>query len=287
MAHHSRPTGLLPHEWTFGGFLVVLALRLLVTTGLADLHLLLVLGLLAALAVLVARCRAHPTDGRWQARLWFHPPAMMAVYFSMGGMVAETTAWRADGLLAGIDRAMFGRILSVQAEAWAHPAATEVLSLCYLLFYPYMAFSWFHYSWRGHREFRSLIAGMFTLYGLGFLGYLFLPAAGPHLAFAEEFHAPLRGWLAADFNSFVVRTGSNHVDVFPSLHCGITAFLLGFDRRHCRARFRLLAWPCAGLWVSTIYLRFHYFADVAAGLALAVLCLAVSRRVEKRDEAGE
>ena len=45
--------------------------------------------------------------------------------------------------------------------------------------------------------------------------------------------------------------------------------LLFFDRRHSPERFRRLVVPVAILWISTIYLRYHYFVDVLAGFALA------------------
>jgi membrane-associated phospholipid phosphatase len=74
--------------------------------------------------------------------------------------------------------------------------------------------------------------------------------------------------------------GTNGADVFPSLHCAVSAFILGFDARHDPRAFRRWMLPVIGLWLSTIYLRFHYFVDVAAGFALAALALIVVVLVE-------
>jgi membrane-associated phospholipid phosphatase len=100
-----------------------------------------------------------------------------------------------------------------------------------------------------------------------------MPAAGPYVAMAGDFVRPLEGgWLTRIHHAIVVR-GTNGVDVFPSLHCGVTSFLLFFDRRHAPRRYRLLLVPVAILWTSTIYLRYHYFVDVVAGFAISALGL--------------
>jgi membrane-associated phospholipid phosphatase len=39
--------------------------------------------------------------------------------------------------------------------------------------------------------------------------------------------------------------------------------------------------PCIGLWLATIYLRYHYFVDVVVGFALAAFGLWIANRWEK------
>ena len=116
-------------------------------------------------------------------------------------------------------------------------------------------------------------SGFFAIYGLGFLGYLLVPAVGPHLApgLAECF-APFHGAIT-DVNARIVLGGSNRVDCFPSLHCAVSSYILFFDLRHRRWRFWLYLIPCVGLWVSTLYLRYHYFVDLVAGFALSAAAL--------------
>jgi len=276
-----RPSGLLPHEWFFGVFLLVHWLRLVIAAGPLDRDALLYFVLLLVNILVIARCRRRETNLRWQLRLWFYPAAMNAVFFTMGSAVLKVAPHKYDGLLASLDYALFGKLLSAQAQAIATPALTEILSFCYLLFFPYLVVSWFYYARRGLPLLRKLMVGLFTIYGLGFLGYSLVPAGGPHLALPDEFTVPLTGWAIARFNAFVVANGSNGVDVFPSLHCAVSAFLLFFDRQHARWRYRLYLVPCVGLWVATIYLRYHYFVDVVLGFALAAFALWVANRWEK------
>jgi len=274
-------TRILPHEVFFGAFLLIQCLRLLTVAGPLDRDALMYLGLLVVNALVIAWCWQRATKPRWHLRLWFYPVAMNVVFATMGPAVLKVSPHKCDALLASFDRALFGMTLSGRAELLATPALTEILSFCYLLFFPYLLLSWFYYAYRGLPLLRGLMVGLFTVYGLGFLGYSLLPAGGPHLAFGNEFAAPLTGWAVTRFNAFVVDRGSNGVDVFPSLHCAVSCFLLFFDRRHARWRYRLYLVPCAGLWLATIYLRYHYLVDVLAGFALSGFALWVADRWEK------
>lgn len=264
---------LLPHEWCFGAFLLVHWLRLVAAAGLLDPYALLYGVLLLANGAVIGRCLRDGTELRWKVRLWFYPVAMNVAFFTMGQTVDKIFSGRCDRLLASIDRACFGELLSVRVGVIATPLLTEIISLCYFLFFPYLLVSWVYGAWRGVPWLRRLFAGMFTIYGLGFLGYSLVPAAGPQLAFPEAFAGPLPGWFMTRLNASVVASGSNGVDVFPSLHCAVSAYLLFFDRRHLVWRYRLYLVPCVGLWLATIYLRYHYFADAVVGFALAALAL--------------
>lgn len=129
---------------------------------------------------------------------------------------------------------------------------------------------------------KKFVIGLFSIYGIGFLGYSLVPAAGPFVAMAGQFTVPLNGWWFTGWNTAVVTRGSNGVDVFPSLHCAVSAFLLFFDRLHKPWRFRLYLVPCVGLWCSTIYLRYHYFVDVACGFVLAAFGLWLAGRYPRQ-----
>ncbi|HEY5892123.1 MAG TPA: phosphatase PAP2 family protein [Chthoniobacterales bacterium] len=273
-----RIAKLLPHEWFFGAFLLVQWVRLVMAVGPLDRDTLLYFVLLWVNILSVTWCRRHETNLRWQLRLWFYPVAMNAVFFTMNSAVLKVTPHKRDDVLASLDYALFGMTLSARMQPIATPVLTEFLSFCYVLFFPYLLFSWVYYARRGLPLLRKLMAGLFTIYGLGFLGYSLVPAGGPYLALPEEFTIPLTGWAITKLNAFVVTQGSNGVDVFPSMHCAISCFLLFFDRQHTRWRYWLYLAPCVGLWLATIYLRYHYFVDVVVGFALAAFGLWIANR---------
>jgi membrane-associated phospholipid phosphatase len=208
----------------------------------------------------------------------FFPIALNIAFFAMAGAVPAIRPIRYDTVLFSIDTRLFGGNASVWAERLASPALTELLSLCYLFFMPLLFFSIVRYFfWQKERR-PAFYEGLFTVYGIGFLGYLLVPAEGPYLAFSDLFSVPLDGGVITQINRAMVHAGSSRVDVFPSLHCAVSAYILGSSYRHSRREFWWLLLPVMGLWASTLYLRYHYLVDVTCGFLLAWLGLAIARR---------
>ena len=210
---------------------------------------------------------------------------MNVSYQAMAGAVPAVRTVRYDDWLLATDRFLLGETPSVWLQQLAAPWLTELMSACYILFMPLLFFALLRYFFRRRELLGEFYAGLFTVYGLGFLGYLAVPAAGPWLAHPELFDTELTGGAIAALNHTMVVQGSNRVDVWPSLHCAVTLFILGFAWRHHRREFWLLLLPVVGLWVSTFYLRYHYFVDVACGFALGAFALYESRRHAEMSDA--
>ncbi len=270
----------LPHELAFGLLFALTWLRLVFATGFFTRDALLFLGLLGAAVILVVWCERNPTDTRWRVRLWFYPVAMNLSYFALKTAAPAVHPQLEDALLQRLDTAIVGGNLSLRLEPLIHPVATEFLSACYVLFFPYLFVSWIYYHRQDLPLMKKFFIGFFTAYGLGMIGYTLLPALGPHLdpGLAAQFTTPLHGGFITDLNSHIVLDGCNRVDCFPSLHCAVSSFILFFDRQHRPWRFKLYLVPAVGLWISTIYLRYHYLIDVLGGFALSAACLWIAHR---------
>jgi membrane-associated phospholipid phosphatase len=278
------PWPLLPHEIFFGLFLLITWLRLGFTVGFFGGDALLYLALLTGNAWVIWFCRSDGTSLRWRLGLLFYPMAMNIVFQHMKTAIPKIHPERMDALLQRLDTLGIGTNLSLRLQPLVHPALTEFFSLCYILFFPYLLFSLIYYFCGNVELLKKFVGGLFTIYGLGFLGYSLLPAAGPYLAMTDQFTKPLDGWWLTKWNAAIVAAGSNKVDVFPSLHCAVSSFLLFFDRRHRPWRFKLYLIPAVGLWLSTIYLRYHYFIDVLCGFALAAFALWLARRFPRKSD---
>jgi membrane-associated phospholipid phosphatase len=212
---------------------------------------------------------------------------MNVIYMSLGVIIPILHPDRMDAALQHADSLIIGTNLSIRLQPFVHPALTEFFSFCYILFFPYLVFSTIAYFIGDLALLKKFAIGLFSIYGIGFLGYSLVPAAGPCIAMAGKFTVPLTGGWITQWNSAIVSRGSNGVDVFPSLHCAISSFLLFFDRRQKPWRFWLYLVPCVGLWCSTIYLRYHYFVDVICGFALAAFGLWLAERYPRKDRASE
>jgi hypothetical protein len=263
-----EPAAVLPHEWVFSAFLVVTGMRLLAGSA-ARSWSGVFFACLAAALFMVLWTERHPTAWRWRARLSFYYVAMGVCFFSMATAVPLLGTPRVDALLLQWDRDLLGETPAVTWETWLRPWAENVAMAGYLFFFYYLMAGPAHYCFRDMPAFRNCIVGLFTIYGIALLSYTVFPAGGPHLYMT--FQTPLHGPLLLDSTLEVVNRGSNAVDVFPSVHVAASLYLLLFDWRHWRRRFWWVLAPCIVLWLSTLYLRFHYFVDLLAGVAVALV----------------
>lgn len=269
----------LPHE-IFFGLLSLGVIASLLVSGVQDATALLLFfaSCLAVEILLVAFCRLKPTSTRWRLRLLFYPLIINPVYPVLPEVVAALGRALQDEALQRIDRLLIGGDLSVRLQPLATPLLTEVLSGAYLFYMIYFGVSQLLYFLDELELAVRFYIGLFTVFFVGFIGYVLVPAHGPYIALSESFATPLVGGAITRFNQEVVRLGSIRVDVFPSLHCAVPAFILAFDYRHKRARFWLCLGPCLLLFASTIYLRYHYLIDVVAGFGLALVAFLLATR---------
>ena len=280
MNPHPASAALRPmlHEWLFQGFLVVTWLRLVWSAGFLDHAALLYLAAIFLAVVLIVLSARSKGQWGWRLRLLYYPLVMNATYRYMAPVVAKIHQGPLfDNTLRALDTRLIGENLSLRLQGIVRPLFTEPLSFCYMLFIPYLTLSMLWYFCGPLPLLKRFYRGLFAIYGIGFLGYIFVPAAGPYIAMAHEFHVPLTGGLFTRLNAEMVRFGSNRVDVFPSLHCAVSTYMLIFDSWYKRWRFRIYLVPCVGLWISTIYLRYHYFIDVVVGFALTAVILYLTK----------
>lgn len=253
-------------------------LRLIAAGKVLGTNFLVYLGCLITATGLAVWGQRRDTSVAWRWRLLFYPLAMNLLFQQMRTAIPAIQPLRFDHMLRTIDGLLLPDSPAFLLEPYIEIWATDILSLCYLLFFPYLLFSLISHFTAELPLLKAFVVGLFSLYGLGFLGYTLVPAAGPYLAFARDFHMPFAGGVLTQWNAALVGMGSTGVDVFPSLHVAVSGFLLGFDFRHKRRRFWLYLVPCAGLWFSTQYLRYHYLIDLLCGIVLALLALGIAER---------
>lgn len=263
-----KAEAVLPHEWVFGGFLLMTAVWLFLDRAPRGLSMVFVACLAVTLA-LVFWTERNPTAWRWRVRLSSCFVVMGASFYAMRAAVPLLGSPKADYLLLQWDRDLLGETPAVVLQNWLYPWLEDVSMAGYLFFFVYLLGGPGYYCFRDIPVFRKCIVGLFTMYGLAFTGYTLFPAGGPHYAmiFQTSLHGP---WLV-DSMLDAVNRGSNHVDVFPSVHVAATLYLLLFDWQHGRRRFWWVLAPCLVLWWSTVYLRFHYFVDLLAGVVVALI----------------
>src|SRR5688572_11373999 len=268
-SNNQRESLVLPHEWCFGAFLALTWIRLALTGGQALAWSFVFFGCLLASVGVIAWARRNPNGLRWRVRLLFYPAAMGICFYTMAQAVPLFGIPQRDDWLLAWDRALLGETPALAWVPLLRPWLVDVAMAGYLFFFYYLIAGPGRYCIRDLALFRKCIVGLFVLYGIGFIGYTIVPAGGPDRFM--NFDQPLQGIWLLEATLKPINDGSKRVDAFPSIHFAATLYLLLFDWQHARRRFWWLLGPCLLLWLSTMFLRFHYFVDLIGGAIIAVI----------------
>jgi len=211
--------------------------------------------------------------------------ACILIYTNLHDTIGFVNTHDVHHWLDACDRAWFGISPCVWAERFITPARTELMSVFYASFFAIAPSVPLLLLIAGRRrEFRQALLGIVTCFYLGYALYIALPAAPPRLYLAHQFRLQLKGYpnlLYALSQHTLELLPADSRAAFPSLHAAVSLLALFYAWRYLRPWLFLLA-PCAvGLWISTIYLRHHYFVDLVAGWLLAPVAMWLAPRLER------
>lgn len=227
--------------------------------------------LLAVVSIAIVRItRLDPTFGRWLAGL----SLTFCIYAALPPWLNNLAGRPIDPLLEWSERAVLGTTLVELVEPYVGDVWTMLFGLAYSIHVPlFFITPLLHYrAGRRDRAERLLLTLALSMY-LGFVGYALFPALGPIGGMSGL--RPLGGNIATE----TVATYGVALGTFPSLHAGISA-AVAIDAWRTSRRWGLAFTGVAALiWLSTIYLRYHWLPDLLAGLLLVVVADAISRRL--------
>lgn len=205
-------------------------------------------------------------------------------YLSAGMFVVDMELPVRDAQLLAADEALFGATPSTALYRFQTYWLSELMSGCYLLYLVYLHAAILYVCFIPDEKVQRFGNWLLSIFAIGLSGYLMFPASGPGFAFPELFKTPMPGGPITEFNGWVVASGSNRFDAFPSLHVLITSALLIFDYRYHPRRFTWMLAPSLGIFISTIYLRYHYLVDLFASMALLLVAISISSLSKDSDE---
>lgn len=226
----------------------------------------------AALIVLAVKWpgRASRLFHHWYALLY-----VASCYREMSILIPAIRRTYADQGLANLDYAIWHANPTVWLERIQVPPLTEFLQIVYSLFIPAVLFValrlWMRRDYAAFRYYAFLIAIGFLV---SYIGYLLVPARGPRFVLKDLQHAPLRGlWLFGLLQSTLDQLEHVTYDCFPSGHTELAILACWGSRQisHGFGRLYLVYTVC--MVFATVYLRYHYTVDVAAGAFLALVLI--------------
>lgn len=218
-------------------------------------------------------------------RDWFPFLIVLLMYYSLWGDATHLLVTRdRDAALIALDQTLFGFQASVALQRLVSPALTAWMEFAYAFhIWNIPLVACFIYLRRPRPRFREMMCGLLVVSFFGLLGYLLVPAIGPFYTLRYQYTVPLAQPLEV-FNRQMQFLNFARItrDVFPSLHVGISMVVWLYAYRNSRRLFWILAPVIVSLWVSTVYLRYHYLVDCVAGLILAPLSFWVANWLFKR-----
>ncbi|MBN1914821.1 MAG: phosphatase PAP2 family protein [Parachlamydiales bacterium] len=271
---------ILPHELLFGVFMLLTYLRLIIKTHFNNPYALTLLAFIILNVILILKKEGNLS---WRFRLSFYPLTMNTLFVLLGNIVPIIHPQKEDLFLQKIDSWLIGGNLSLKIESFIHPLVTEIMTVGYSFFWLYILITFFHYLFSKLEVAKKFYIGLFTIYSIGLICYTYVPAIGPYVAMSEQFSVPLEGYFLTKWLHFIVPIGTNGCDVFPSLHCAVSSYILFFDRVYTPRRYRWCLPICILIWISTIYLRYHYFIDLLVGFALVPVALKLAFKYEEEQ----
>lgn len=213
---------------------------------------------------------------------------MVLSYFEMRILLPALHPELMDHELFAIDRWLLGTTPAIWMQAWNVRPVVEWLSFFYYGYFLVLILMIIPSLFLGKgRPQRELMAGAMLIVAGGHFLYTVVPGAGPYATIA--FDQPLQGGFWWHQVELTVATAGAQLDIFPSLHTAFPTYftLHAFAHRNTppfRWIWPLLGFVAANIIVATLFLRWHWFIDVAIGLLFAVAARRFAVAVSTREE---
>jgi len=221
---------------------------------------------------------------------------VLGIYDSLR-FIPELNPGDRDDLLIWIDRAVLGGDPSLWLERISTPWLTELLQLAYLVYYvlPFVLLGTLYRppprfanepgQTREHGgTFDLCVVALLLSHYFAFTGHMAIPALGPRFALAPTYRTELTGLLVAEpIRHFLDALEGIKRDAFPSGHVSAALISVHYLFRFT-PRLAGCALPAVALMIlATLYLRYHYAADILGGGMLAALCVLLAPRLLRHE----
>ncbi len=235
-----------------------------------DLFLINCLIILGVLAINIAQIRFHHL---WVHYLkdWYVVALLLIIYLENRRLIPLINPQDFDLFLIEADRFLFlGHDPTILMEKITCPILTEVLQIIYASFYflP-LSLCLILYRKESPVEFHSAASTILMGFYLSFIGYYLTPAIGPRFTLANQQALPLSGLFMFDKLQYIIAQIEGVMrDCCPSGHALVSVLTMLLAWRSSRGFFPVtLVWTALIIF-STVYLRYHYVADLIIGISL-------------------
>lgn len=213
---------------------------------------------------------------------------MVLSYFEMRVLLPALQLDLMDRRLLAIDEWLLGTTPSLWFASWNTPSVVEWFSFFYYTHFFVLVIMLVPALFFGHgRRLQELMAGGMMIIATGHFLYTLVPGVGPYASLV--FDEPLAGGFWWRQVEITVAAAGAQLDIFPSLHTAWPVYFMLHAYAHRDFLPYRVLWPILGfialnIVIATMFLRWHWFIDVALGLLLAFGARAFAVAVSGREQ---
>jgi membrane-associated phospholipid phosphatase len=157
-------------------------------------------------------------------------------------------------------------------ERFANPLLNEFMQFAYITYFLYLlVLGGVLYVRRDWKAYWAVMAYSAAGYVLGYFISMFFPIQSPWHAMAGAWQGELKGGFFTELINLIERYGRVRGAAFPSEHVAGSVAALWGAWRHRRWLFWVFLPLVFFMCISTVYGRYHYVADVFAGMVTGTL----------------
>jgi len=220
------------------------------------------------------------------ARHWYALPLYIFFFEELQGLVHAIFPGWFDRWLIAFDFRLGEVHPSVWLAQFASPPLNDFMQFAYMTYFLYLVIlPAILYMQRDRLAFWILMVSTAIAHYTVYVIAILFPVESPYFSLASLQTKPLTGGYCTAAIELIERFGRVHGAAFPSAHVAgsMVAILASWRYR------RWLFWLClpffASMCVATVYGRYHYVADVLAGIAVGVFGFVAGTRLMQRERA--
>lgn len=269
-----RPSGFRPLDTaTLIYLLYQLAMVLLFMTGKYGWYYFLGFYLAAVCIVVVFTTFPMPQNKFWKAARLVYPLFLVTfLYEALNPQIFLLHPVPFDSQIHNSEMALLGANLSFAMQPYMQIWLNELMSFAYVSYYFYLPLAVVILFLRNRWEMleKMALASLVTYYTC-YAIFIFYPVMGPRFYLNNIYYLPLIGPFFTPLAQEIVARGGLHGGAMPSSHCAV-ALVIAWYIAHELRRFAVpIVIMLVLLCISTVYGRYHYIADVVAGLLVGTI----------------
>jgi len=193
-----------------------------------------------------------------------------------------------DAKLIAFDHWVTGVHPALWLEQFSTPLRNDFFQFAYITYFTYLlivgAVLYHRHDWKAYWAAMTYSAAGYVI---GYVVAMLFPIQSPWFTMAGMWHGNLRGGPFTAAIGFIEHFGRVRGAAFPSQHVAGTVAALWAAWRHRRWLFWTLLPLAVCMCVATVWGRYHYVADVLAGIASGTLGYVIgSRLVRQKSESA-